>query len=88
MDSVVQRSDDVVAAPVREELVLMSVPSGEYFGTSGVGAWLWERLEQPVAVRDLCEGLQGVYDVDAATCRREVLHFLNDLHEHGMLSVT
>lgn len=87
MSSVVQRSEGVVAAPVREELVLMSVESGEYFGTSGVGAWLWERTERPVAVRDLCQGLQQVYEVEPATCDREVLRFLADLREHGMLAV-
>lgn len=87
LDSRVQRSDGVVAAPVQHELVLMSVERGQYYGTSGVGAWLWERIEKPVAVRELCQRLQELYEVDPATCGRDVLRFLEEVREQGMLTV-
>lgn len=85
LDSRVQRSDGVVAAPVQHELVLMSVERGQYYGTSGVGAWLWEQIEQPVAVRDLCHRLQELYQVDPETCGRDVLRFLEEVRDQGML---
>lgn len=87
MDSLVRRADGVVAAPIRDELVLMSVEQGQYYGTSGPGAWLWEQIEHPRRISDLCEDLRRRYEVDAATCRRDVLRFLEDLQQQGMVTV-
>lgn len=86
-DSVVQRSEGVVAAPVQQELVLMTVDRGEYFGVAGVAARIWERLERPVAVGELCRELGGLYDVGPEQCEREVLDFLEEAREQGLVSV-
>ena len=87
IDSVVQRSEGVVTAPVQHELVLMSVERGQYFGTGSVGAWLWEHLERPAPVADLCRGLQERYQVEPEVCAHDVLGFLQDLLEQGLLTV-
>lgn len=87
IDSVVQRSQGIVTAPVQQELVLMSVERGEYYGTGNVGAWLWEHLERPVPVAELCRGLQDLYQVEPEACVRDVLRFLEDLLEQGLLTV-
>lgn len=87
LDSLVQRSEGVVAAPVQHEMVLMSVERGQYYATSGVGERLWQELDQPITVRELCGRLQKLYRVDPETCGRDVLRFLEEIRAEGLLQV-
>lgn len=86
-DGVVQRSQGVVTASVQQELVLMTVERGEYFGLAGVAARIWERVEHPVPVGVLCQELGRLYDVEPGQCEREVLAFLEEAREQGLVSV-
>ncbi len=48
---------------------------------------IWARLAEAIRVGDLCGGLVETYDVDAATCERDVLTFLNDAVKEGIVNV-
>jgi hypothetical protein len=66
---------------------MMSVEKGQYFGLEPVGSRVWELIEKPVKVAELIDGLLGKYDVDRETCEKDVLAFLEELHEAGILQV-
>jgi hypothetical protein len=81
------RDGDWLAAPVGDELVMMSATKGNYIGLSRVGARIWELIETPRTVETLCDALVAEYDVDPAACRAEVDSFLATLREHGALRI-
>ena len=68
----VRRQGDWLAAKVGDELVMMSAENGNYVGLSEVGARIWELIETPQAVDQLCARLQNEFDVTPAVCRAEV----------------
>ena len=81
--TIVRRKGDWLSAKVGDELVMMSVEKGRYVGFAEVGARIWELLETPQTVDDLCARLVEEFDVTPDVCRAEVETFLKELEEHG-----
>ncbi len=83
----VVRDPDMISAEMDGDVVMMSIERGEYFGIGGVGTTLWELLERPHSVDQLCVAICQEYDVDEPTCRRDVLAYIAELLDLGMLRV-
>jgi hypothetical protein len=83
----VQRNDDCVAAMVADELVVMSLDLGRYFGLNPTAARVWELLEQPRTMDELCDSLGEEYEVERDTCRLEIEALLEDLSNEGLVTV-
>jgi len=84
---IVQRKNDWLFATVGEELVMMNAERGNYIGLSEVAARVWEMIEAPRAVDDVCAQLETEFDVAPETCRAEVAAFLNVMVEHGAVAI-
>lgn len=80
-----KRADDLLGAPVGDELLMMSMEKGSYFSLNSVGSRIWELLASSIAFDDLVAQLTAEYDVPAEACRKEVAIFLAALRERGML---
>ena len=77
--TVVVRSGDPLTAVVDEELVMLDARTSAYFGLDGIGTRIWELLEEPRAVDDVCSVLVEEYEVDLERCRAEVINFIGEL---------
>jgi len=84
---VIYRDGDWLAAKVGDEMVMMSATKGNYIGLSPVGARIWELLETPRSLDEICEILQRQFDVAPDVCRTEVEHFIADLEQHEAIAV-
>jgi len=87
LDSVVVRDSEPIATTIDDEVVMLSPRAQAYFGLGTVGSEIWNAIEQPRRVDEICAGLLEQFDIEAETCRREVLAFLNDLVERGLARV-
>jgi hypothetical protein len=85
--SVVVRSPAPLTALVDREAVMFLPEAGQYFALGDVGSRVWELIEEPVAVGELCESLRARYDVSPSVCRDDVLPFLAELCEAGLAEV-
>ena len=88
LTSLVRWSDDQLAATVDQEVVILSVERGSYYGLDDIGSEIWQRLANAVRVDALCASLTEKYDADRATIERDVLHLLEKLAAEGLISVT
>jgi hypothetical protein len=86
-DTTVQRAGDFVTATVDDALVMMSLEKGAYYGLDDIGSQIWEMLDEPTRVDALCDALMARYDVSRAQCEEDVLAFLQDLLDEGMVSI-
>ena len=84
-DSVLVRDPDMIAAEMDGDLVMMSVERGAYFGIGGVGTRVWELLEQPHSVDQLCAAIVAEYEVDEGVCRRDVVEFVQKLLDEKLV---
>jgi len=86
--TLIVRHPEMIAAEMDGDLVMMSVERGEYFGIGGVGTRAWELLEQPTSVDQLCAVICEEFDVDEATCHKDILGFANELLTLGLVQVS
>lgn len=84
--AVFARAPDCLHADLEGETVMMSIERGEYFGLNSVGSRVWELLEAPQSLDQLCVALTAEFAVDDAQCRQEVAAFLQEMLGLGIVS--
>jgi hypothetical protein len=86
LDTKLSRNDEILHASVgSEEVVMMSVPAGRYYGLNAVASRIWELLETPKTIAQVCAQISEEFEVDAQTCESEVLKFVQDLLDNGIV---
>jgi hypothetical protein len=85
--TVVARRAEPLTAAVDEEMVMLDPRTSRYFGVDSIGARIWELLEQPVSVDEVCIALRGEFDVEEEACRADVLAFLEQLEDAELLEI-
>jgi hypothetical protein len=86
-DCIIERSSDVIAAEVDQDLVMVSIDNGFYYGTSNVGRKIWESIEKPKKIEDLIGELTARYDVDPTVCKEQTLSFIEQLLAENLVKV-
>jgi len=85
--AVVCASKQQVSSDLAGETVLLSLETARYFGLPGVGSRIWQLLDAPVLVSDICAALIAEYDVSREQCEADTLSFLRQLLEKGLIEV-
>jgi len=67
------------------EKVMVDFEQGKYFMIKGVGNDIWEMLADDVVVADIMDKLLQEYDVTVEQCEKEVLDFLTNLENFGII---
>jgi hypothetical protein len=87
LDSIVSRSQDILAADMGGETVMLDMQQNAYFGMDSLASLIWEMLAEPVRVSDLCAALQAKFSVEAEECQRDVLDLLTQIQTWNLLNV-
>jgi hypothetical protein len=69
------------------EMILLQLESGNYFSLNEVGALVWNQLEAPRTVQQLCDRVCAEYDVDAQVCVRDVTQLIQHLLKEQMVEL-
>ena len=80
------RCDGFIEAEIDNEIVALNIERGTCYGLNSVGSRIWNLLERPVRISDLCATLVSEYDVDATVCERQVLDLLDELRSEGIVA--
>lgn len=81
------RKDEVLASNLDDEVVMMNLESDSYYGMNPVGSRIWELLERPLPVAELCAKLQEEFDVDDETCQGDVLPFIQKTIDEKLVRI-
>ena len=84
--TLVTRNSELISATVDDDLVMMSMAKGEYYGISGVGARIWELLAEPTTLDSVIDTICAEYEVDSQVCRADVEEFVTRLSDLGLVS--
>ena len=79
--------DDTVVREVNGEAVLLHLLSEEYYALDELSTHFWEVLTNRRSLGDALRELEGLYDVDPAVLREDVLAFIEALLGFGLLEV-
>lgn len=85
MIGTIQRSEDVYSTWFDDNLIMMSVRKGRYYGLNEVGSRIWELLEHSTTEAEVAGKVLAEYEVAPEICANEVREFLTRLRERGLL---
>lgn len=72
----------------RTELVMMNIDKGFYYGLEEVGKTIWDALDQPRSVAELCDIVLATYDdVDRQTVESDMFAFVGELLVEELVDV-
>ena len=86
-ETVIARRGEPLTAAVDDDLVMFDAERGEYFGLDRIGRRIWELLETPRSVDELCTALTAEFEVTDETCRAEVGTFVERLHDAELVEL-
>ncbi len=88
LSAVVRPTPGHLASDLGDEVVLMSMKSGSYFGLRDVGLVVWKRLsKEPCRVESLIDGIVSEYAVSRDRAETDLLRLLSKLQENDLIEV-
>jgi hypothetical protein len=79
------RNSKTISGRLHDELVMMDIDQGKYFSLNPVATRVWDLLEMPLSVDDLCLLLVDEYEVEPGQCRDEVEEHLAEMVKTGLV---
>lgn len=86
--TVVRKSPSQVSCVLNEEVAVLNVEKALYFGLQGVGAHIWDFLETPHSVAEICDDVTANFEVAPDVCRQDVLKFLDGMLDAGLIETS
>lgn len=88
VNTVVCARNDLLASELSEdELVMMDLDKGLYFGLEDVANAIWRCIAEPLAVSAICEKIASEFDADEKTVRRDTIDFLTEMHRENLITI-
>jgi PqqD family protein of HPr-rel-A system len=79
------RNTNAISGRLNDELVMMDIRKGKYFSLNPVATRIWDLLDQPLTMEELCTRLTDEYDVEPGQCREEVREYLEEMSKLGLV---
>ena len=86
--SVLRRVRGIRVEELHGDVLIAPEGTDNFFALDGVGARIWQLLDHPISVSDLCSHLMNEYTVDAGQCRQHVVEFLTELEKEKLICQT
>ena len=77
----------VMTRTVGEEVVVLDLASGTYFGLDPVGARIWELMADGKNLGEICDQMLEEYDVTREELERDILRLADELNGQGLIQV-
>jgi len=73
------RNKETITGSLHDHLVMLDIQKGKYFSLNPVGTRIWQLLESPLTIDEICKHLLEEYDVSPEQCKQEVEEHLIEM---------
>ncbi|MCX6556472.1 MAG: PqqD family protein [Candidatus Aminicenantes bacterium] len=87
LTSLIIRTENLVSSTIDTDLVILNLPCDHYIAFDAIGRRIWELIESPRRVEELCQQLHGEFNGAAEQITTDVVYFLNELENEKMLRI-
>lgn len=87
LTATVRATREQVSCDLAEEIVVLSLADGAYYGLNPVAARIWELIQEPRSIRDIRDRLLEEYAVEPDRCTRDLEEVLELLLEWKLAEV-
>jgi len=77
----------IIQSKIGEEVVMMDMDSGFYFGLNSVASAIWAKLEHEITFDDLVEELLKEYTVEKTLCENDTKELLEQFREKNIIRI-
>lgn len=81
------QNKEVIQSRIGDEIVMLDVESGFYFGLNSVASVIWDMMKKEVGLEFMIQELMKKFDIDRATCELDTLELLNQMVEKKIIRV-
>jgi Coenzyme PQQ synthesis protein D (PqqD) len=83
----VELGDDVTWCDIQDDVVILNVDTGVYFGLEGAGGQMWRELVEHRSLEKAFEALKKQFDVKPDELKRDLEDMVRQLAEKGLVSL-
>ncbi len=87
IDSVVVATRGQVSSDLADEVVILNLGDGVYYGLDAIGATIWSYIQEARSLRTVRDYLLAEYDVAPVQCEHDLLALVQDLARSGLVEV-
>lgn len=88
LDDTARIPERVTFRRVRDEMALLNLDTGVYFGLDETGARMWELLAEHGVLEAVAKQMEREYDVAPEQLRQDLLRLAEELTAKGLLEVS
>jgi hypothetical protein len=77
----------VMAREVGDEIAILNLESGTYYGLDPVGARIWQLMTEGTSFAGICDVMVGEFDVSKEVLEKDVLRLAGELYEKGLIKL-
>jgi hypothetical protein len=85
-DARIVAGEDVLIRTVGEELVLLDLQNGVYYGLNATGARIWELLASGMSIDETIAQLASEHDASRESLTRDVIDLIEELRERELIA--
>jgi hypothetical protein len=78
---------EIIQSKIGEEVVMLDMESGFYFGLNSVASIIWDMMENGISFEDLCDQLTEQFEVERTLCEADTQELLDQLLEKKIIRV-
>lgn len=81
------QNKEVIQSRIGNEIVMLDVESGFYFGLNSVASVIWDMMKVEVDLETMVGELMREFDVDKSTCELDTIELLSHMLEKKIIRV-
>lgn len=85
--SIIKVSKEAVHCDVEDEVVILGMKDGVYYGLNPVGAFIWSQIQEPRRIEEIRDLILEEFDVGKEKCEADLMELLEDLLDHSLIEV-
>ncbi|HLW83186.1 MAG TPA: PqqD family protein [Candidatus Acidoferrales bacterium] len=86
--TVVVATKEQVSCDLGGEAAILGMKNSVYYGLNPVGARVWQLLQEPRSVQEICGTIVSEYDVTAERAESDLLQLLQQMLSEGLVELS
>jgi hypothetical protein len=79
------RNLEIITNEIDDEILMMSIEDGKYYGLNPVGSEIWKLIEEPKTLEEVIPALMEIFEIDEDSCRKESLEFIESMIKNNII---
>jgi hypothetical protein len=86
-NSIVVAAKDLVSCNLADDVVILNLKDGIYYGLNSVGGRIWSLIQESRTVDQIRDAILEEYEIDPDSCERDLQVLLRDLAARELVRI-